>query len=113
MREVHVIEAVCAAGSEQNTMKYLAEQLHITIGSLTVAANTLIRKGYLTREQDARDRRKMHLVPTEKAQAIDQLHKDYHRKLTDAIIHAVPADQMDTFLSGLNGAYDYVRKAQV
>lgn len=56
LREVHVIEALCAAG-ENNTMSALAARLHVTVGSLTVAVSTLARKGYCRRERDTADRR--------------------------------------------------------
>ena len=44
MREVHIIEAVCAAQKEDNTMTVLAATLRVTVGSLTVAIKTLERK---------------------------------------------------------------------
>lgn len=45
MREIHVLQAIMESG-EENTMSAVAARLHVTVGSLTVAINTLVRKGY-------------------------------------------------------------------
>ena len=60
MREIHLIQAVAEAG-EENTMSQVAARLHVTVGSLTVAAATLERKGYVRRERSDADRRRIHL----------------------------------------------------
>ena len=63
MREVHIIEAVCAAQTQDNTMTVLAATLRVTVGSLTVAVQTLERKGYLIRRRSSSDKRRVHVLP--------------------------------------------------
>jgi len=57
MSEVHVLEAIEL--SEEPIMSNIAKRLGITIGSLTTAINTLYQKGYVSRDRDAEDRRKV------------------------------------------------------
>ena len=64
MREVHIIEAVCAAQSEDSTMTVLAAMLRVTVGSLTVAIKTLERKGYVIRQRSDTDKRRVHVLPS-------------------------------------------------
>lgn len=54
MREIHVLQAIMESG-EENTMSTVAARLHVTVGSLTVAINTLVRKGYVERQRSSQD----------------------------------------------------------
>ena len=58
VRELHVLDAVGERMADgRNTMTGIADGLSIQVSSLTVAVNTLVRKGYLVRERENRDRR--------------------------------------------------------
>lgn len=107
MREVHIIEAVCAADEESNTMTSLADKLRVTVGSVTVAVATLERKGYLIRQRSKEDRRRVHVLPTDAALAVEQVHRDYHRRMTQAVMEAVPEEQLDVFVQGLGAVNNY------
>ena len=107
MREIHLIEAVCAADGESNTMTALAAKLRVTVGSATVAVATLERKGYLARQRSKTDKRRVHVLPTEKALEVERRHRDYHRRMTQAVMEAVPEEQLDVFIKGLGAVNDY------
>lgn len=107
IREIHIIEAVCAAGSEDNTMTALAQRLRVTVGSLTVAVTTLVRKGYLIRERSRIDKRRIHVLPTEEGLRVDGLHRDYHAQMTQAVMQAVEPEALDVFLQGLEAVNNY------
>ena len=54
VRELHVLDAVGERMADgRNTMTGIADGLSIQVSSLTVAVNTLVRKGYLVREKGA------------------------------------------------------------
>ena len=107
MREIHIIEAVCASDEESNTMTSLAARLRVTVGSVTVAVATLERKGYLIRQRSKVDRRRVHVLPTQAAREVEQLHRDYHRRMTEAVMEAVPEEQLDIFVQGLEAVNRY------
>lgn len=107
MREIHIIEAVCASDEESNTMTSLAARLRVTVGSVTVAVATLERKGYLIRQRSKVDRRRVHVLPTQAAREVEQLHRDYHRRMTEAVMEAVPEEQLDVFVQGLEAVNNY------
>ena len=62
--DMHVIEAIGLG--EGNNMSTIAKKLNITVGSLTTAVNSLVKKGYLEKIQSTTDRREYHLRPTKK-----------------------------------------------
>ena len=107
MREIHIIEAVCAADGESNTMTALAARLRVTVGSVTVAVATLERKGYLVRVRSKEDRRRVHVLPTDAALEVERVHRGYHQRMTQAVMEAVPDEQLDAFIKGLGAVNDY------
>lgn len=107
MREVHIIEAVCAAQKEDNTMTVLAAMLHITVGSLTVAVKTLERKGYLQRRRSETDKRRVHVIPLPPALEVERVHREFHARMVEAVTTAVPPEELDVLIKSLHAIYDY------
>ncbi len=107
MREVHIIEAVCAAQSEDSTMTVLAAMLRITVGSLTVAIKTLERKGYVIRHRSDTDKRRVHVLPLPPALEVEKHHRAFHTRMVDAVTSAVPPEQLDVLIQSLHAIHDY------
>lgn len=95
VREMHVLEAVAAAG-EQNSMSAIAGELGITVGSLTVAVSTLVRKGYVQRSPAPYDRRIVQVVLTEKGKRADAHHHAFHEDMIDRVLEDFSAEDMQT-----------------
>lgn len=108
MREMHIIEAVCEAG-EDNTMAALAERLRVTPGSLTVAVGTLVRKGYLTRQRSETDKRRVHVLVTEKGAAVERIHHAYHVRMTQTVLDIMEPNELEILVSGLSAVQNYFR----
>ncbi|MBR2453198.1 MAG: MarR family transcriptional regulator, partial [Clostridia bacterium] len=90
LRELHVIEAVCnLKKSDKNRMSDIANYLSITPGSLTTSVNTLVKKGYLVRENDKSDRRVVLIVPSEKAEEVNAVHATFHASMIDKVAETV------------------------
>lgn len=111
MREIHILQAVEEA-RVQNTMSAVAAQLHVTVGSLTVAVNTLARKGYLTRQRSAEDKRRIHLLLTPKAEEVNRLHEAFHHQMTDAVMQAIPPEQLDLLCATLDNVTTYFQSQE-
>ena len=109
LREIHCIEQVCAAGG-MSTMGELAERLSITLGTLTVCVNRLEFKGYVRRRRDARDRRIVRLMPTDKAIATDRLHQAFHRGMVDDISRHLSEAEMERLLDMLGSIEAYFQR---
>lgn len=95
VREMHVLEAVAAAG-EQNSMSAIAGGLGITVGSLTVAVSTLVRKGYVQRSPAPYDRRIVQVVLTEKGRRADAHHHAFHEDMINRVLADFTAEDMQT-----------------
>lgn len=107
MREVHIIEAVCASQEEDNTMTVLAAMLRVTVGSLTVAIKTLERKGYVIRQRSESDKRRVHVLPLPPALEVETHHREFHRRMVDAVTSAISSEELDVLIKSLHAIYDY------
>ncbi len=105
IREIHVIEAVCQAQDARLTA--LAQGLHVTTGSLSVAVSTLERKGYLRRQRRQQDRRAIDIHPTEKALDIQKQHEAFHNEMTDAAIALLSEAEQAVLVKALECIDDY------
>lgn len=100
IREVHVIEAVCE--EVEPRMTTLAQQLGVTVGSLSVAVTTLERKGYLQRERGKEDRRAMYIHPTEKALDIQAKHQAFHQEMIAAVTEQLNQSELAVLVKALD-----------
>ncbi|AIY80984.1 marR family protein [Clostridium botulinum 202F] len=62
--EIHTIEAI--GMYKKRTMSEVAQDLKITVGTLTTAINKLIKKGYVERSRIEEDRRVVLIALTKK-----------------------------------------------
>lgn len=84
LRELHLIDAVCRAvdqgGDNRSTAIAACPGDHS--GHPDLRSKTCWRKkGYLLRRRDERDKRVVHLLPTERGRAADARHRDFHRQM--------------------------------
>ena len=101
VKELHVLEAVADLTARAgNTMSSVAERLSIHVSSLTTAVNTLVRKGYLRRENSSEDRRIIRVFLTGAGERANLLHSKFH----DHMIHAATSELNEEELSVLTRA---------
>ena len=55
MNDLHVIEAIGTGGPK--SMSSVAKALSVTVGTLTISVNSLVKKGYVIRQRSSEDRR--------------------------------------------------------
>ncbi len=103
LKEFHVIEAVCLANDNNgdNSTASIAEALKITAGSLTVAVNTLEKKGYLVRKKIDKDKRIVRIYPTELGLEVNRYHEKFHYEMVGSILSIINEDEADILLKAL------------
>lgn len=82
--DMHIIEAIAKA--EPKNMSTIAKALSVTVGTLTIAINNLVKKGYVTRVRSEEDRRVVLLSLTEKGEAANKVHMQFHEDMIQAAI---------------------------
>ena len=112
LRELHLIDAVCRAVDQggDNRSTAIAAALGITAGTLTSAVNLLEKKGYLLRRRDERDKRVVHLLPTERGRAADARHRDFHRQMVAHVRDGLTDEEAEGTLRALGRVAEFFRR---
>ena len=106
--DMHVIDAI--------GVSTIAKKLNITVGSLTTAVNSLVKKGYVDRFRSKEDRRVVYVRLLEKGENAYHHHEDYHKQMTQAIVDKLDESEIPVLLKtldALTGFFtDYTRESK-
>lgn len=106
IKEMHTIEAIGL--HEELTSTEVANKLNITVGTLTVAVNNLVRKGYVNRIRIDRDRRVVRLGLTKKGKLLYRLHDKFHKDMVKETLRGLDEAQADALIKGLENLHNYL-----
>jgi DNA-binding MarR family transcriptional regulator len=103
VREMHVIEAVCAAQDQgiNNRAGDIAQAQGISAGTLTTAVTCLVRKGCIERRIDPQDKRIIRLYATEKGRCANEVHQRFHQDMVSGVLAALSPEESDILIKGL------------
>lgn len=109
--EMHVIEA-CAQAQRQGRpyAREIATLLQITPGSLTAAVNVLEKKGYLSRQRDEQDRRRVLIHLNTSALEALQAHEKIHEQLIDEVMGQLSPEESQLLSRALGGVATFFDK---
>lgn len=82
--DMHVVEAI-GLGSPKN-MTAVAKSLGVTTGTLTIAVNSLVKKGFVDRVRSEEDRRVVLVSLSAKGKRAYKHHQRFHEEMIDAVI---------------------------
>lgn len=99
MNEIHVLEAIEKV--EEPSMSNIAKKLHITVGSLTTAINTLYQKKYVQRDRDEEDRRKVIIKLTNLSEEVLHKHELFHEQMIDSIFEELNVGEDQLLIDSL------------
>ncbi len=103
--DMHVIEAI--GPDQESRMSALAEDLHITMGSLTTAVNSLVKKGYAKRRRGEEDRRVVFVSLTEKGKQAYKRHENYQRQLTLEILKNLDKEELQVLIKTMDAVSEF------
>lgn len=78
INEMHLIESVGKGKNKQRTISEIAEDLGITLPSVTVGINKLMKKGYVEKIRSEEDARIVYVSLTRMGKKIDSVHRYFH-----------------------------------
>jgi Transcriptional regulators len=107
--EIHLIDAI--GRSLSPTVSNAAAHLSITLASVTVAVNKLMERGFLTKEKNPDDGRSVHLKLTQSGKRAFRLHRYFHRKMVQAILHGLSESEAQAIYTGVNRLNEFFIKS--
>lgn len=106
--EMHTIEAI--GMYKKKTSSEVAKELSITVGTLTVAINNLVKKGYVERLRSEDDRRVVKLGLTKKGKLLFRVHQHFHREMVKNILKGMEQEEEQALLKALKNLHDFLQE---
>ena len=98
--DMHVIEAIGIR--EPKNMSTIARELSVTVGTLTIAMNSLVKKGYVERTRGQEDRRVVYISLSERGKKAYESHEKFHREMIQSMIEKLSQEEIETLVKALS-----------
>lgn len=108
MTEVHTLENI--EKSTTKTMTDIAKLQMVTQGTLTVAVNRLVKKGFVWRQRGKEDKRVIRLELTPVAHEVLKVHDRFHESMIDSLISEMHVDDDANLMIALERIMEYFKK---
>lgn len=105
--EMHVIEAI---GLSSRTMTDVADQIGITVGTLTTSINRLVKKEYVTRRRSEEDRRYVEIELTHKGKLAHRVHDAFHQMMVKNMIEGLSNEDNEVLIQSLTKLSDFFKE---
>jgi len=105
--DMHIIEAIGVM--EQRTMSKIAKSLNVTMGTLTIGVNGLVKKGYVERNRSQIDRRIVYASLTVKGKAAYVHHMRFHKDMINSVINDITEEEAEILTKTLKKLEDYFK----
>ena len=99
MNDMHIIEAV--GDGEPKNMSSIARIVGVTVGTLTIAMNNLVKKGYVIRTRSEKDRRVVLISLADKGKKAFRRHEEFHLQMVQAMRQGLDDEQCRVLMQAL------------
>lgn len=106
--DMHIIDAI-GIGTPKN-MSTIAKSLGVTVGTLTIAINALVKKNYTHRMRSEIDRRVVLISLTEKGKKAYAHHKAFHKDMVDATVEGLLEEEKVLLTESLSRLAKFFRE---
>lgn len=97
--DMHVIEAIGVYAPKN--MSSIARELSVTVGTLTISVNSLVKKGYVVRNRSSEDRRVVFISLSEKGVKAYYHHKKFHEQMIDSVVKELTEEELEALVKAL------------
>lgn len=108
--DMHVIEAIGI--KEPKNMTAIARELSVTVGTLTIAMNSLVKKGYVERSRGKEDRRVVYISLSDRGRRAYEHHARFHKEMIDAVSGELSREEMEVLVKALSRLNRWFRNWQ-
>ena len=108
VNDMHIMEEV---GIEKpKNMSSVARLVDVTVGTLTIAINNLVKKGYVMRVRSEEDRRVVLISLSEKGKAAYEHHRQFHQKMVEAVLEDLNPEETSVLTNALKKLSSFFRQ---
>lgn len=101
--ELHLLESVGKTDANENgrTISSIADDLDITLPSVTIAINKICKKGYVEKFRCENDGRVVYVKLTKLGNKVNKAHQYFHEKMVREITKGLSDDEKNVMLKGI------------
>lgn len=99
--EMHLIESVGKCRQQGRTISSIAEDIGITLPSVTVAINKLQRKGYVEKVRGEADNRTVFVKLTRTGRRVDAAHRYFHENMVRNVASEMTEEEKQALVKGI------------
>ena len=107
MNDMHIIDAI--GDGDAKNMSSIAKLVGVTVGTLTIAMNNLVKKGYVVRTRSEEDRRVVLISLSEKGKKAYVRHQEFHLEMIKAMREGLSDEQCLVLLQAIRNLKDHLK----
>ena len=108
MTEIHTLEAI--GQNRRKTMTEVANELMISVGTLTICIARLVEKGYVVRVKSLEDKRIVRISLSEKGEKILLQHEVFHNKMVQQVVESLGEDETKVLIHSMENLKSFFKK---
>lgn len=97
--DMHILDAIGMTAPKN--MSSVAKALSVTVGTLTIAINNLVKKGYVSRERSEEDRRVVLISLSPKGEQAFLYHQRFHEEMVKGILEELSSEEAQVLSKAL------------
>ena len=105
--ELHMLDAV---GRDGCTVTDIAQSMGISMPSVTIAIKKLEKKGYVTKERDPEDARKVRIRLTLEGRRAEAAHHWFHRQMVHNVGHVFKPEDRELLLNAIRQLDEFFKE---
>ena len=96
--EFHTLECIGKGEDNRRTVGKIAEALEVTVPTVTVCVNKLVKKGYVTKTRSERDARVAIIELTREGRKMNRLHRYFHEQMILTVRDEFSDEEMECLI---------------
>lgn len=106
--DMHIIDAI--GSNETKNMSALAKRLKVTVGTLTIAINNLVKKGYVSRLRSKEDKRVVLVSLNDKGERAFKRHTLFHKDMVSTILSGLDESESHALIETLKKVHLFINQ---
>lgn len=98
--ELHMIEFIAKDKERGKSISEIAQKQDLSLPSVTIAINKLVKKGYVEKVRSREDGRMVFVKATREGVRADAVHQYFHRQMVRGILREICEEDKDALLAG-------------
>ena len=107
INDMHIIDAI--GNGKPKNMSSISKLVGVTVGTLTIAMNNLVKKGYVVRTRSEEDRRVVLISLSDKGKKAYERHAHFHLEMVKAMREGLDEEQCQVLMKAMKNLREHLK----